>query len=168
MGRIQHGDGRRRAGRVCALVLAGGVAGAAGQARADEPEPPVDGATLIRTEGNAGPVALRPWLGLEWRVGRELTWARWMMAGDALGSDTPRGDDETREEAPWLDLAAFRGDLMLQRPEAGASAVSAVASTLFAGLPMLGVWRDGKLRQRHVLRSYFRGRGVAIAWRIEF
>lgn len=125
-------------------------------------DPPTDGATLIRS--SAEPTfELRPWRGLENRFGRELTWARYMMAGDvpAVGSDDSRA-------APWLDLASFRGDQALLRPQAGESAVSAIGSMVIAGLPVLGVWRGGRLKQRHVLRGYFRGRGVALAWRIEF
>ncbi len=144
---------------VCAALVLGWTATAAA---ADDP--PTDGATLLRSSTTAAPTfELRPWRGLESRLGRDLTWARWMMASDAptLHSEDPRA-------APWLDLASFRDEIALLRPHAGESAISAIGSVVTAGLPMVGVWRRGRLVQRHVLRGYFRGRGVALAWRIEF
>ncbi len=146
------------------LILAAIAAGGAwtSSARADEGEPPEDGTTL-RVEADPPPVQLRPWRGLEPRFGRELTWSRWML------SDVPAaGDEEARREAPWLDLADMRGDSFQARPEATSSAVSALGSVMTAGLPMMGVYKNGRMRQRHFLRGYFRSRGVSLVWRIEF
>ena len=130
------------------------------EARAEDP--PTDGATLIRTTVQPT-IDFRPWRGQEARFGRELTWARWMMA-----TETPSLDGDTTRPAPWLDLAAFRDDVALLRPQAGESALSAIGSMVIAGLPVVGVWRGGKLKQRHIVRGYFRGKGIAIGWRIEF
>lgn len=99
-------------------------------------------------------------------MGRDLTWARWIMAGDAPSSSTSGPDP--RQPAPWLGLATFRDEPAMARPHAGESAISAIGSIATAGLPVLKVWRDGKLRARHTIRGYFRGRGIALAWRIEF
>jgi hypothetical protein len=149
---------RARGGAAAALGLAAWMT--AGEARAEDP--PTDGATLIRTTAQPT-VDFRPWRGHEARFGRELTWARWMMASD---TPTLEGDD-TSSAAPWLDLAALRGDVAL-RPQAGESVLSAIGSMVIAGLPVVGVWRGGKLKQRHIVRGYFRGKGIAIGWRIEF
>ena len=125
--------------------------------------PPADGATLMRVEQDPPRLELRPWRGLEPRFGRELTWSRWML------SDVPALDAEGGERgAPWLDLADLRGDAWTYRPEAASSAVSALGSVTTAGLPMLGVFRNGRLKQRHFLRAFFRSRGVSLVWRIEF
>lgn len=122
---------------------------------------------LLRTDAASKPGTLRPWLGQENRLGRELTWARWLMAADDSLAAQP-ADARDRSEQLVLDLAQMRGDVLLQRPGAGASALTALGSVATAGLPVLGIWRDGRLRQRHSLRAYSRGRGFAIAWRIEF
>jgi len=134
----------------------------AGNARAEDP--PTEGATLSHTTGVQPTIDFRPWRGQEARFGRELTWARWMMAGETPSSL----DGDTTKPAPWLELAAFRDEVALLRPHAGESALSAVGSMVIAGLPVLGVWRGGKLKQRHIVRGYFRNRGIALAWRIEF
>lgn len=155
-----HAQRLVRAGASAALGVA--VLLVAGNARAEDP--PTDGATLIRTTAVQPKIDFRPWRGHEARFGRELTWARWMMAGEA----TPLRDGDTIKPAPWLDLAAFRDEVALLRPQAGESALSAIGSMVIAGLPVLGVWRGGKLKQRHILRGYFRNRGIAIGWRIEF
>lgn len=89
-----------------------------------------------------------------------------MAADDSLAAQP--ADARDRSEQLVLDLAQMRGDVLLQRPGAGASALTALGSVATAGLPVLGIWRDGRLRQRHSLRAYSRGRGFAIAWRIEF
>ena len=39
---------------------------------------------------------------------------------------------------------------------------------MVAGLPVLGIVRGGKVRQRHFVRAFFRSKGVALVWRIEF
>jgi hypothetical protein len=151
-----------RAGVVLAVTLGG-----AATAKAEDP--PVDGATLVRSTTTDPAFVLRPWRGLEARMGRDLTWARWMMAGDGATPDLGQGPNvDTHAAAPWLDLASIRDEAALMRPRAGESAVSAIGSMVTAGLPVLAVWRGGKLRARHVLRGYFRNRGVALAWRIEF
>lgn len=142
-------------------LLALGWAGTA--AAGDPPPPDGDGATLLRRSTAEPAYELRPWRGLEARFGRDLTWARWMMAGDST-----QLDEGPSRSAPWLALASFRDEQALLRPAAGETAVSAIGSMVTAGLPVLGVWRDGRLRQRHILRGYYRGRGLAIAWRIEF
>lgn len=120
-----------------------------------------EGATLVRKTKLAP--TFRPWAGHEARLGREMTWARWMMANDEI-----RLSDDEPNAAPWLDLAAFRDGPLYARPDAEASAISALGSLVTAGLPMLAVRRDGRIRQRHSLRGYFRGRGLSLAWRIEF
>lgn len=153
--------------RAAALGLGCALASMLGRpAHADEGEPPSDGAVLLRTDAAATPGTLRPWLGQENRLGRELTWARWLMAGDSINAQPT--DARERAEQLVLDLAQMRGDALLQRPGAGASALTALGSVAAAGLPVLGIWRDGRLRQRHSLRAYSRGRGFAVAWRIEF
>lgn len=121
-----------------------------------------EGPMLVRKNPLAP--TFRPWAGLEARLGREMTWARWMMAND----QPMRVSDDEPDAAPWLDLAAFRDGPAYARPDAEASAISALGSLVTAGLPMLAVRRDGRIRQRHSLRGYFRGRGLSLAWRIEF
>ncbi|MFO0634604.1 MAG: hypothetical protein U0168_17310 [Nannocystaceae bacterium] len=143
--------------------MAVGVLATAAPARADEGAEPQDGAVLLRS-ADAPVVSLRPWL-TEMRAGRELTWTRWIMAGDG-GSLDPFAPQ--RREQLVLGLAEMRGDLLVHRPGAGATALTAAGSVAAAGLPVLGVRRDGKLVQRHSLRVYSRGRGLALAWRIEF
>lgn len=136
----------------------------AGTVCADEGEPPSDGATLMRrVDRDPPPPELRPWRGLEPRFGREMTWSRWMLADMPIGND-----DDGHRQAPWLDLADLRGDALQLRPEATSSAISALGSVTTAGLPMLGVFKNGRLRQRHFLRAFFRSKGVALVWRIEF
>jgi hypothetical protein len=145
-----------------AAFAAVGLAVSLLSAEAHAEDPPTDGATLIRT--NVQPtIDFRPWRGQEARFGRELTWARWMMA-----TESPTLDGDTTRPAPWLDLAAFREEVALLRPQAGESALTAIGSMVIAGLPVVGVWRGGKLKQRHIVRGYFRGKGIAIGWRIEF
>lgn len=151
-----------RAGVVLAVTLGGATT-----AKAEDP--PADGATLVRSTTTDPGFVLRPWRGLEARMGRDLTWARWMMAGDGATPDLGQGPSaDPHAAAPWLNLASFRDEAALMRPHAGESAVSAIGSMVTAGLPVLAVWRGGKLRARHVLRGYFRNRGLALAWRIEF
>ncbi|MBX7078669.1 MAG: hypothetical protein K1X88_05730 [Nannocystaceae bacterium] len=137
---------------------------AATPARADESAEPQDGAVLLRS-ADAPVVSLRPWL-TEMRAGRELTWTRWIMAGDGGSALDPFAPQ--RREQLVLGLAEMRGDVLVHRPGAGATALTAVGSVASAGLPVLGIRRDGKLVQRHSLRMYSRGRGLALAWRIEF
>jgi hypothetical protein len=141
-----------------ALVLP--AVGVPALAQADDDED-AEGATLVRKTQLAP--TFRPWAGLEARLGREMTWARWMMAND----ESRALQDETNP-APWLDLAVFRDGPAYARPDAETSAISALGSLVTAGLPMLQVRRDGRIRQRHSLRGYFRGRGLSLAWRIEF
>jgi hypothetical protein len=135
-----------------------------GHARADEGEVPADEETTIVKIQPARPrPELRPWRGLEARYGRELTWSRWMLA------DAPALDGEPMHRgAQWLNVADLRADGLQGRPHAGSSAVSAIGSVAIAGLPMVGVRRNGKMTQRHFLRAYFRTRGVSLVWRIEF
>ncbi len=158
MRNANHAVRRARWGAPVAVGLATWLA--FGDARAEDP--PIDGATLIRTTGQPT-IDFRPWRGHEARLGRDLTWARWMMA-----SETPPLDGDTSQPAPWLDFAAFRDEVTLLRPHAGETALSAIGSMVTAGLPVLGVWKGGRLKQRHSVRGYFRGRGVALGWRIEF
>jgi hypothetical protein len=148
------------------LLLAAIAASAAwvSSARAAEQSSPRDGATLVRVEQDPPRLDLRPWRGLESRYGRELTWSRWMLS-DAPGTGS---DDPNHEAGPWLNLADLRGDAWQARPEAASSAVSALGSVMTAGLPMLGVYRNGRVVQRHLLRGYFRSRGVSLVWRIQF
>ncbi|MBC8067124.1 MAG: hypothetical protein IAG13_02230 [Deltaproteobacteria bacterium] len=148
------------------LLLAAIAAGAAwsSSARAAEKAAPREGVTLVRVEQDPPRLDLRPWRGLEPRFGRELTWSRWMLA-DAPGTSS---DESSHEAGPWLDLADMRGDAWQARPEAASSAVSALGSVMTAGLPVLGVYRNGRVVQRHLLRGYFRSRGVSLVWRIQF
>lgn len=150
----------RKVHRQVLAVIAAGVAWS-GTARADEGEPPADGVSLVHVEPDPPRIELRPWRGLEARYGRELNWARWMLA------DVPSLDGDYRY-APWLGVSDLRADGLQARHEATTSAVSAIGSVATAGLPMLGVRRNGKIVQRHFLRGYFRTRGVAVVWRIEF
>lgn len=140
------------------VALALPLLGVPALAQADDDD---EGAMLVRKNQLAP--AFRPWAGHEARLGREMTWARWMMANE----ESRVAQDESNP-APWLDLAAFRDGPAYARPDAEASAISALGSLVTAGLPMLQVRRDGRIRQRHSLRGYFRGRGLSLAWRIEF
>lgn len=140
---------------IAALVSAPAVASAADAEPSDE-----DGATLVMQSGTvepeAEPTALQ-------RLG-ELTWARWMMAEDVatptLSPTLPRG--------PWLELADLRSDTWTARPVAITTTASALGSMVTAGMPFLRVVKNGKLRQRHCLRAFFKSRGVSLVWRIEF
>ncbi len=159
---VPHGRQLRALFRRLAPSALGVLAFAsAGEALADDP--PQDGAVLVRSAIDQPTLDFRPWRGLEARLGREMTWARWMMAGEV-----PTTDPDDTSTAPWLDLASFRGEQNLLRPQAGETAISALGSVVTAGLPVLTVRRGGKLRSRHVLRGYYRSRGLALAWRIEF
>lgn len=157
-----HAQRSQRFMGVAAAAFGFAVVLLSAEAHAADPPTDGDGTTLIRTTDQPK-IDFRPWRGHEARFGRELTWARWMMA-----SETPSLDGDTSKPAPWLDLAAFRDEVALLRPHAGESALSAIGSMVIAGLPVVGVWRGGKLKQRHIVRGYFRGKGVAIGWRIEF
>lgn len=134
-------------------------------ASADEPEPSEDGPALVR-QSTPEPAPQPTVTALE-RFARELTWARWILADDA-DSQGPDSLSPTLRRAPWLDLADLRTDHWQARPVALTATASAVGSMVVAGLPVLGIVRGGKVRQRHFVRAFFRSKGVALVWRIEF
>ena len=70
--------------------------------------------------------------------------------------------------AAWLGISDLRADQWQTRPVALTTTASALGSMLIAGLPVVGVVKDGRLRQRHFIRGFFRSKGVALVWRIEF
>jgi hypothetical protein len=131
-------------------------------ARADESEQDEDGATLVRTSTPDPPPETASTLE---RFARELTWARWFLAEEV--PTAPDSLSPTLRPA-MLDLADIRADHWQTRPVALTTTASALGSMLVAGLPVLGVVKGGKLRQRHFVRAFFRNKGVALVWRIEF
>ncbi len=134
-------------------------------ARADESAPDSEnGATLVRT---ATPEPEPQTLSTLERFARELTWARWILAEDAPTLN-PEFVGPALPPPALLGVADFRADNWQARPMALATTASALGSTLIAGLPVLGVVRNGKIRQRHFVRAFFKSRGVSLVWRIEF
>jgi hypothetical protein len=160
MGRSGIGGATRWRGLAIAATLAAVVLASA-DARADEPEPTEDGTSLTM---QSGPVEPQPEPTALQRLG-ELTWARWMLSEEV---ETPMTPSPTLPRGPWLDLADMRSDHWTARPVAITATASAFASMVSAGMPFLRVVKNGKLRQRHCLRAFFKSRGVAISWRIEF
>jgi hypothetical protein len=78
-------------------------------------------------------------------------------------------DEDDRDGGPSLrEVADPRLELWTTRPEAAASAASALGSLLAGGLPVIAVRKFGAVRARHSLRPWFRSRGVALVWRVEF
>jgi hypothetical protein len=166
----------RRRSASCWLPLAVAVLAAwpCDDARADESDAPEDGATLVRNSSpdpSHGAPRLQPepeTASTLLQFARELTWARWILADDGQQA-TPEGMiGPTMPRASTLGLTDLRGDHWQAPPMALAATASALGSTLIAGLPVLGVVRGGKVRQRHFVRAFFRSRGVALVWRIEF
>lgn len=133
-------------------------------ASADEPAPTEDGPALVR-QSTPDPAPPATVTALE-KLARELTWARWILADDA-----PPGPDSlspTLRRGAWLDLSDLRADHWQARPVALTTTASALGSMMVAGLPVLGIVKGGKVRQRHFVRAFFRSKGVALVWRIEF
>jgi hypothetical protein len=153
---------RSRGWPVVALLAAWPCA----EARADEGEvvEEDDGAALVRS--TAVEPAPEPTPTTLETFARELNWSRWLLADEA--PTTPDSVSPTLPRAAWLPLTDLRADQWQARPVALTTTASALGSMLVAGLPVLGVVKDGKLRQRHFLRGYFRSRGIALVWRIEF
>lgn len=163
--RRQRATRRRSASRWLPLAVAILAAWPCDDARADESDAPDDGATLVR---NSSPDPEPETASTLLKFARELTWARWILADDGQQA-TPEGMiGPTMPRASTLGLTDLRGDHWQAPPMALAATASALGSTLIAGLPVLGVVRGGKVRQRHFVRAFFRSRGVALVWRIEF
>lgn len=133
-------------------------------ARADESEATEDGPTLVR---NASPDPEPQTLSTFERFARELTWARWMLAED-VPIVNPELVGPALPPPALLGPADLRADHWQSRPMALTTTASALGSSLIAGLPVLGVVRNGKIRQRHFVRAFFKSRGVSLVWRIEF
>jgi hypothetical protein len=134
------------------------------EARADEGEAAEDGTALVRST-TTDPVPEPTPTTLE-TFARELNWSRWILADEA--PTTPDSVSPMLPRAAWLGLTDLRGDQWQARPVALTTTASAVGSMLIAGLPVLKVVKDGRLRQRHFLRGFFRSKGIALVWRIEF
>jgi hypothetical protein len=148
----------------CLPVVATLAAWPSAEARADETEPPEDGTALVRSSSTDP--AQEPTVTTLEKFARELSWSRWILADQAPSA--PDAVSPTLPRAAWLGLSDLRADHWQSRPVALTTTASAVGSMLIAGLPVVGVVKDGKLRQRHFIRGFFRSRGVALVWRIEF
>jgi len=164
MARMRSGSSRWRMASRWLPVVATLAAWPCAEARADETDPPEDGTSLLRSS-SADPAPEASTTTLE-KFARELNWARWILADDA--ATTPDAVSPTLPRAAWLGLSDLRADHWQARPVAITTTASAVGSMLVAGLPVLGVIKNGKLRQKHFVRGFFRSRGVMLVWRIEF
>jgi hypothetical protein len=154
--------------RVLGPLSAAMIVAAAGTARADDPAPAAaeddDVAVFERGAAKLTTTPLAPVPGAEHRLGRDLAWSRLMLADDLALRATD--DDDGRPQL--REVADPRLELWTTRPDAAASAASALGSMLAGGLPVIAVRRFGVVRQRHSLRPWFRSRGVALVWRVEF
>jgi hypothetical protein len=137
-----------------------GVASKASAAPSNEP-------VTIESDATIETPQLDPVRGLEARFARDLTWARLSLEGDY---STPGAGSQMEQLRPpsLLQGLDLRNDLWTAAPGAGASVATAATSLMTSGLSMFKVLRDGKLRQRHAIRCFFRSNGIKLAWRIEF
>jgi hypothetical protein len=162
-------DGMRVFAHALAPLSAALIVAAAGTAHADDPAPESgdddDVAVFERGAAKLTTTPLAPLRGSEHRLGRDLAWSRLMLADDLALRAT---DDDDGRVPQLRDVADPRLELWTTRPDAVASAASALGSLLAGGLPMIAVRRFGAVRQRHSLRPWFRSRGVALVWRVEF
>jgi hypothetical protein len=110
---------------------------------------------------------LAPVRGLEPRFARDLTWTRLSLEGD-YGSAPAGSELESLRPPSLLNGLDLRGDMWTAVPGAGAGVATAAASLMTSGLSMFKVLKDGRLRQRHAIRCFFRAGGLKLAWRIEF
>lgn len=101
----------------------------------------------------------------QFKIGRELTWSRMVLAEDygwRLASQN------NRFRLPTLQGIDQRDDLWLAAPRALTSVASAATSLLTSGISVFDVLRGGRIMQRHSMRAYFKSRGLKLVWRVEF
>lgn len=158
---------RARSGPAGGLI-AGAIAGCAlfalsADAQAAEKNEPL----TIETDTSLDIPEFAPVRGLEPRFARDLTWTR--LALDGGFGPAPAGSTaESLRPPSLLQGLDLRQGIWTNAPGAGAGVATAATSLMTSGLSMFKVLRDGKLRQRHTMRCFFRSNGIKLAWRIEF